>query len=201
MKKWIFKFFNISKKKNWNYEQSSEILEYLIRDIELKGDLIIENEDKTREAFLRIKNSSVDSISILIEMDSLNQTKFAKIGKYFEEIEKAFFEYSAIEKISKKETQRRIKEVFMKGLGRFTDIEICKQNLTELDDIMKYLERLEARIISRSGDKNVLFHENKINNFEDKMWCIIHRSKSHNTKDCNRTSNKNTKQKIIQHAF
>ncbi|KAG0426138.1 hypothetical protein DMUE_5989 [Dictyocoela muelleri] len=105
------------------------------------------------------------------------------------------------------------------------DIEIYKLNTHDLNEIVEYLSRLETKLISISDNnkfnqfKSVNDHtyqKYRKNEFEIKgnlnyeiknsKCCSFHRTKSHNTKDCNNNKEVNSyiykdKKFILKESF
>ncbi|KAG0435960.1 Retrovirus-related Pol polyprotein from transposon 17.6, partial [Dictyocoela muelleri] len=201
IEKWLSKFEEISIKKNWNWVQSKEIISHLIKDDTIDKNEIIKGSFENLKLNLMKNFSYEDSgISALISLEKVKQINFVNIEDYFEDIKKCVDDYAICEKIGKKEKDRRIRDGFIKGLGEYTDFEICKQNLHDIKEILEYLTRLEKKLISRT--RNLKFegkNDKKINyeklEIKKSKWCQFHRSKSHNKDECfennNHNSNKN----------
>ncbi|KAG0440916.1 hypothetical protein DMUE_1426 [Dictyocoela muelleri] len=189
-----------------------EIILHVIQDENIdKNELIKENFENTKFNFLKISRKELNGISELMKLDQIKQINFLKIEEYLVEINNCIESYCLCEKIGKKEKERRIRDAFLKGLGEYTDIEIYKLNMHDLNEIVIYLSRLETKLISISDNnkfnqfKSVNDHtyqKYRKNEFEMKgnlnseiqnsKWCSFHGTKSHNTKDCNNNKEVNS---------
>ncbi|KAG0423893.1 hypothetical protein DMUE_6121, partial [Dictyocoela muelleri] len=178
IEEWFNNFLTISVKKNWTWFQSCQMIGHLIRDKNFDKNLINESIEKTRDQIIKNNKNNNDSLDILIKIDKLKQNKFYKIKNYFNEIEKEVFEYGRIEKIGKLKVNRRVRESFLKGLSLYTDMELCKHNLVDIEDILTYIDRLENKIISKCLTQGYNHESNikKENYIEKIKWCKIHKS-------------------------
>ncbi|MGL5899924.1 MAG: aspartyl protease family protein, partial [Lactobacillaceae bacterium] len=95
---------------------------------------------------------------------------------------------------NKKESERKLLETFNHGLGKYTSLELLKQNLDtkSVTEIMTYSRKLEEGLIIQIRLSNTKLETKPSTNLRtntpiatnSKKFCSFHKSFSHNTRDC-----------------
>ena len=90
---------------------------------------------------------SASSYMYLKEMSQIQQNEFWLIKEYHSAIELAVSKWALSTKTPRKESERRIEEIFFNGLAGSTAIELQRQGIVTLDQALEYLQRVENTIM------------------------------------------------------
>ncbi|EQB59932.1 hypothetical protein NAPIS_ORF02502 [Vairimorpha apis BRL 01] len=172
----------------------------LIEDERIKKKLRKDSYKKLKEQLTAIVYPQSEIRLLDIRLEVIKQNQFEFITDYYDEIEKHIEIYSHIHSLNNKETERKFSEVFHRGLGHYTYLEILKQNMqkTSTSKICDYLKDLEEGILLQ-GNLAKMKLNNNVSNYQhaknytgstsntpifNNKWCSIHCMQTHNTKDC-----------------
>lgn len=180
----------------------------LIRDT-LKENFEQENYVKLREEILIILYPNFEKRLFNGVIKKVKQTNYESIREYYDECQRVIKEYSILNGSSKRDSERKMEEFFMDNLGNYTILELKRNMRYDMSilEIMNYLEIIEKEIVLQGSLKGLSMKEDKTNkftssststtttttnnnnnssnnNFKHEMWCKIHKSPTHKTKDC-----------------
>ncbi|EQB61505.1 hypothetical protein NAPIS_ORF00927 [Vairimorpha apis BRL 01] len=190
-------FEEISSANDWNDEQMALIFHGIIVD-EAKIQLPKDSYLKLRKSLLDILYSSDKKRYIMRRIDKTSQTNFSTIKEYKNEIENLLTGYTHVYNLKKSERKTKFEEVFIKGLGDYTHLELTKLNVinNEVNYIFEYLYQLECELIA-NGSKIKSQQQTITGNPKsetNKKWCSLHKlNYSHDTRNCNTLKNKTKK--------
>ncbi|MGL5899823.1 MAG: retropepsin-like aspartic protease, partial [Lactobacillaceae bacterium] len=194
------KFEELGSANNWDDAAMAAIYLSLIDDERAKEKLCYNSYKKLKEQLTAIVYPQSEIRLLDTKLEIIKQDHFESIVDYYDELERHIEIYSHIHSLNGKETERKFLEVFYRGLGHFTYLEILKQNMQKTNPIkiFDYLKDLEQGILLQGNLARMKLNNNGFNYEYDNRykrpssgipiindkWCYIHHMKTHNTKDC-----------------
>lgn len=189
---WSNDFKSTCELAKWNQSESIEVLKTLIPS-PLIEDIIIGN---VLDASLdNLKNLEIGSLSLNVILNSLKnmyQTDFIFIHEYYDAIVQLVKKLTLITKYTKKEADHKVFETFMVGLHTETQLDLKRNKLNNIKDIIKFIQDQEEILLSYSSyqkkEENLLQKNDKITTQYQKatQYCPYHKSWNHSKEECNK---------------
>ncbi|KCZ74403.1 hypothetical protein H311_04632, partial [Anncaliia algerae PRA109] len=193
---WLRRFEEIKELSEWNDSTAILVLKELFKDLNVDLRQYKENYNELRKHIINIAYPKDYTNLFLSNLEKIKQINYVYIKDYLADIERSLEFYSIAADLTKKEYERKLEESFLRGLGQYTTLEIAKFNYNTLEEIMKYLMKLETTIMM-SQEKSTKFthlhgkndtfkntNEKSPSFYRSKKYCNIHKTNSHSNKEC-----------------
>lgn len=121
--------------------------------------------------------------AMLAEAEANRQIHYKYIQEYYESQKEILDIYSTVAQCSKAEYERRLNEMFSRGLGRETRNYLLNSKIKGACKMMKELKEIEVEVVLTYNLKNMKFSRKFLE--KNDKWCREHRQVGHTTKECN----------------
>ncbi|KCZ78075.1 hypothetical protein H311_00904, partial [Anncaliia algerae PRA109] len=192
---WINTFEDIKESLQWNDNESMQVLKELLKHSNYDLTNLTEDYIKNRKWLMDIAYPKEAINMYLCEIDSIKQNNYHYLEDYIKNIKRCLESYAVAARLTKKEYERKFEESFLRGLGDYTSMEVSKLNMETIEETINYLFKIEKKVIIKTEEKiksksNKEISPTRMHQAYDKpqefrkKFCSIHKSNSHNTKDC-----------------
>lgn len=183
-------FEEIAESNEWTDTQMAMIYHGIIMD-ERMNSLSKTSFITLRRELLNILYPTEIKRTLMREMDKISQIKYTTIKEYKETIEDHMVGFGHLSGLSKKDSKLKIEEIFLKGLGDFTHLELTRQQLIDksVEEIFNYLIKLEKEIMAKTSinknDSNMMQKHMSNHSDSQQKWCSLHKyNLTHDTRKC-----------------
>ncbi|KAI5177037.1 hypothetical protein PAEPH01_2439 [Pancytospora epiphaga] len=190
---WIDSFRMTAETCGWNEIASKQILRNVMAPQILKEIGNAENTEDMLIRLMKLKFPREKKGFLQNRLKKIKQEDFMRIGDYQRAVEEMTRITSIASEWGKGETERRLEEQFMAGLGDATSRQVDLLGLTTMPQILERLMRTEEKLIEQideRGNERGFEGERRAErtitakSTSGNKWCSYHKSHTHDNSEC-----------------
>ena len=173
----------MSKQQIGDDQTSNNILKALV-ELNINLNLTKKGLKQNLQALKQIQYPNEDQYRYLSLLKQTKQSNFSRISEYHEEIQKLVIRHEACINETNYSIDSKIKEYFFSNLHPKTTIRLVELGVTSLENAITCITNVENQLFSQIHQKS-RNRPNDNTQFKSQKFCMVHKSGSHNSEECN----------------